>query len=76
MRDDRSASGVVADGLLSESAAQYSVNAATVSYQASGYVILQQGQTVYLTADQNTGGSVSCSPVSTNDEVRFVVIAQ
>ncbi|HEX7639323.1 MAG TPA: hypothetical protein VF457_13080 [Burkholderiaceae bacterium] len=68
--------GVVADGLLSESAAQYSVNAATVSYQASGYVILQQGQTVYLTADQNTGGSVSCSPVSTNDEVRFVVIAQ
>lgn len=51
----------------------YSVNAGTVSYDLTGSVFLNSGDTAYVTADQNTGGAVSCSPVFSNDEVRFVM---
>lgn len=65
--------GAMANGSLSCESIQWAVNAATTHYKASGHCVLDQGQVLYITADQNTAGAVACSPVVSNDEVRFVV---
>jgi hypothetical protein len=65
--------GVMANAAIALTKIMYSVNAGTVSYDLTGAVFLNAGEALYVTADQNTGGSVSCSPSFGNDEVRFVV---
>lgn len=63
-------------GSLQETTYHYAVNAGTVQYKYTGVVLMNAGDTLYLMADQNTAtAALACSPISTNDEVRFIVTA-
>jgi hypothetical protein len=54
----------------------YSVNAGVQSYEGGGTILLQAGETIYVTADQNSAtASVACSILSSTNEVQFVVQA-
>lgn len=67
---------LMAAGALAATQYHYSINAGTVHYKYTAHVVLNAGDTLYFMADQNTGSAtVACSPISTNDEVRFVVTA-
>lgn len=54
----------------------FAATTAAQNYEVSGYVVLAAGETVYVTADQNTGAPINSAPASNNNEVRFVVIEQ
>jgi hypothetical protein len=54
---------------------QYQVNAGNQSYSNSGQIFLNAGDSVYVTADQNTAtASMASTPQSNVNECRFVVI--
>jgi hypothetical protein len=53
---------------------QYAPSANAQNYSLNVTIFLSQGNTVYAIGNQNTGtASVACTPISTNQEVRFVV---
>jgi hypothetical protein len=53
----------------------YQVNASNQTYTASGHVFLNAGDTVYVSASQNTAtASMAATPQSNGDECRFVVV--
>jgi hypothetical protein len=53
----------------------YQANASVQGYQNQGYVFLNAGDTVYVTADQNTAtASIAATPQANSNECRFAVI--
>ena len=54
--------------------AQYAASAAAQTYELVATLFLSQGTVIYAIGNQNTGtASVACTPIITNNEVRFVV---
>lgn len=51
----------------------YSVNAGLQMYAASGHLVMNAGDTLYVCADQTTAGAVNCAPNFNANEVQFVV---
>lgn len=53
---------------------QYATTANAAYYELTTFAVLAKGDTLRITADQNSGSAQNCTPVGDNQEVRFMVI--